>query len=123
MRRPSKNLHRLCTQTPLQPPGATTKLVQHVRSFCGSPANRWSAVEFTAKQSIDAAVCAFGRHPGARALHAKGTLLRGTFWATAEAGRLTSAAHMQGDSIPATFRFSKAIPVSPTSSPTSAALR
>jgi catalase len=58
------------------------------------------------EQAVDAANKAFGRHNGLRALHAKGILLKGTFTATPEAPSLTRAAHMQGDSIPATFRFS-----------------
>lgn len=48
----------------------------------------------------------FGRHPGHRALHAKGVLLRGTFRATPEAAALTRAPHMQGEEVPATFRLS-----------------
>jgi catalase len=57
-------------------------------------------------QATEAANTAFGRHPGFRALHAKGTLLKGTFTATPEAGTLTRAAHMQGDPVPATVRVS-----------------
>jgi catalase len=49
---------------------------------------------------------AFGRHPGYRALHARGTLLKGTFTATPQAAALTRAAHMQGDSVPVTVRVS-----------------
>jgi len=60
----------------------------------------------TAEQATDAANDAFGRHPGFRALHAKGTLLKGTFTATPEAARLTRAGHMQGEPIPATIRVS-----------------
>lgn len=60
----------------------------------------------TPEQAIDAVNGVFGRHPGARALHSKGVLLKGTFTATAEGGQLTRAAHMQGDPIQATFRFS-----------------
>jgi catalase len=59
-----------------------------------------------AGQAIDAVNEVFGRHPGFRALHAKGQLFRGTFKATPEAAALTTAAHMQGDEIPATFRLS-----------------
>jgi catalase len=55
---------------------------------------------------IDAANELFGRHPGYRALHAKGTLLKATFTATPEAAKLTTAAHMQGDPTPATVRVS-----------------
>ena len=60
----------------------------------------------TAEQSVDAANHAFGRHPGYRALHAKGTLCKATFTATPDASKLTRAAHMQGDAIPATVRIS-----------------
>src|SRR3954447_26617894 len=48
----------------------------------------------------------FGRHPGYRALHAKGILLKRTFTAAPAAAKLTRAPHMQGDAIPATVRFS-----------------
>jgi catalase len=49
-----------------------------------------------------------GPHPGFRAVHAKGTLCEGTFTATPEAKRLSRAAHLQGDPIDATVRFSNA---------------
>ena len=48
----------------------------------------------------------FGRHAGYRALHAKGTLLKGTFTASPEAASLTRAGHMQGDPVPVTARVS-----------------
>ncbi len=60
----------------------------------------------TPQESVDAANEVFGRHPGFRALHAKGTLCKATFTATPEAARLTRAVHMQGDSTPATVRVS-----------------
>ena len=61
----------------------------------------------TPAQAVDAANELFGSHPGYRALHAKGILCRGTFTATAEAGRLTRAAHMQaGQPVPVTARLS-----------------
>jgi catalase len=55
---------------------------------------------------VDAINDVSGVHPGYRAAHAKGTLCRGTFTATAEAATLTRAAHMQGEPVPATVRFS-----------------
>ena len=58
------------------------------------------------QDSTRAAHRAFGRHRGYRALHAKGTLLRGTFTATAQAAQLTRAAHMQGDPVEVTARVS-----------------
>jgi len=47
-----------------------------------------------------------GTHPGHRAAHAKGTLCAGTFKATPAAAALSRAAHMQGDKLRATVRFS-----------------
>ncbi len=60
----------------------------------------------TAKEATDVANAAYGRHPGRRALHAKGTLLKGTFTATPEAAKLSRAAHLQGEPVPATIRVS-----------------
>lgn len=60
----------------------------------------------TAQQSTEAARRAFGVHPGYRALHAKGTLLKGTFTATPAAAQLSRAAHLQGTPVPVTVRFS-----------------
>ena len=58
------------------------------------------------QQALDVINKRFGRHPGFRALHAKGTLTKGTFTGTPEAARLTRAQHMQGDAIPVTARLS-----------------
>jgi catalase len=63
-------------------------------------------VTITPRQALDAINSYFGRHPGFRALHAKGTLLKGTFTARSEAASLTKAAHMQGDAVPVTARLS-----------------
>jgi catalase len=49
-----------------------------------------------------------GPHPGHRAVHAKGTVCTGTFTATPEASQLSRAAHLQGDPVEATVRFSNA---------------
>jgi catalase len=57
------------------------------------------------KQAVDIINQRFGSH-GARALHAKGTLVEGTFTATEAAAGLTRAKHMQGDPVRATVRFS-----------------
>jgi catalase len=58
------------------------------------------------ERAIDAIEGRFGDHPGHRALHAKGGCYSGTFTATPEAARLTRAAHMQGEPVPTTVRFS-----------------
>ena len=43
----------------------------------------------TSEQAVDAVNEVFGRHPGYRALHAKGTLCKGTFTAMPDAAGLT----------------------------------
>jgi catalase len=58
------------------------------------------------KEAIDVINERFGIHPGRRALHAKGTLCRGSFTATAEGAKLTRAAHMQGEPVPVIARVS-----------------
>ena len=57
-------------------------------------------------QAIDTINARFGRHPRARALHAKGVWLRGTFTATPEAGSLSRAAHLQGAPVGVLARLS-----------------
>jgi catalase len=58
------------------------------------------------EQALDIITERFGRHTGYRALHAKGTLCKGSFTAAPEAARLTRAAHMQGEPVAVTVRFS-----------------
>jgi len=48
----------------------------------------------------------FGQHPGFRAVHAKGTMLSGTFTPSREAISLTRAPHATRISTPVTLRFS-----------------
>lgn len=48
----------------------------------------------------------FGVHRGHRALHAKGIFCRGTFTASARARELTRAAHLSGEPVGTTVRFS-----------------
>jgi catalase len=57
-------------------------------------------------QAVDAINSVFGRHPGYRALHAKGLVCRGSFKPSAPAAALTRAAHLHHGELPATFRFS-----------------
>jgi catalase len=61
-----------------------------------------------AERAVDAAGAIYGTHPGRRALHTKGSLLAGTFRATEQGAALTRAAHMRGDELRATVRFSNA---------------
>jgi catalase len=59
-----------------------------------------------AEQVVEAMTDISGVHPGYRAAHAKGVLCAGTFTAAPEAAALTRAAHMQGEPVRATIRFS-----------------
>jgi len=60
----------------------------------------------TPDEAIEAIRGAGGAQPGYRALHAKGTLYRGRFTATANAAGLSRAKHLDGSPVPALFRFS-----------------
>lgn len=59
-----------------------------------------------AEQALDAVAGVYGRHPGYRALHAKGRIYRGRFTASPRAAELTRAAHMLGDPVDVTVRVS-----------------
>ena len=58
------------------------------------------------EQIVDAIHDIAGRHAESRAVHAKGVVCEGTFTATPAAASLTRAAHMQGEPVKATVRFS-----------------
>jgi catalase len=65
------------------------------------------AEESSPEASVDALNGVFGIHKGARAVHAKGTVLTGTFTASPSAAGLSTAPHLQeGATIPITVRFS-----------------
>jgi catalase len=55
---------------------------------------------------VDAMNALHGTHPGYRAAHAKGTVARGAFTASPQASGVSKAAHLQGDAVPVTARFS-----------------
>jgi catalase len=61
-----------------------------------------------AEEIVDAMNAINGSHPGCRAVHAKGTVCSGSFTATAEAAGLSRAAHLQGEPVEVTVRFSNA---------------
>jgi catalase len=60
------------------------------------------------EEIVDALGAVNGVHDGHRAVHAKGTVCEGTFTATPEAAGLSRAAHLQGDPVKVTVRFSNA---------------
>jgi catalase len=62
--------------------------------------------DITPEQVVDGVNERYGRHPGYRALHAKGRYYKATFTATPEAARLTRAAHMQAEPVPVRVRLS-----------------
>jgi catalase len=69
-------------------------------------ANRPTASAELLEQIVTALRTLAGPHPGFRPAHAKGLLCEGTFRASAEAARLTRAAHLQGQPVAARVRFS-----------------
>ena len=60
----------------------------------------------SAKDVVDAISDISGSHPGHRAAHAKGMVCAGTFTASPGAKELSRAAHLQGDPVRITVRFS-----------------
>src|SRR4051812_21147083 len=81
------------------------------------PANQKSVPE----QIVDAFNGVFGIHPGARATHAKGVVLEGTFTPSATARAVSKAVHLQKHTtpIPVTVRFSAStgLPAIPDTEP------
>ncbi|RVD83187.1 uncharacterized protein DFL_007586 [Arthrobotrys flagrans] len=75
-------------------------------------------VNATAGALVGALQGAFGKHPGYRPAHAKGTLVTGTFTPTPEAAKLSKAQHFNSPT-PITVRFSNStgIPVIPDTDP------
>ena len=75
--------------------------------ICAVPllANAAEPAQSTPAQQVEALRAAFGTHH-ARAVHAKGIILEGSFTPAAEARGLSSAVLFSGGSIPITVRFS-----------------
>jgi catalase len=65
-------------------------------------------VERLPEQAVNAVGEIFGRHAGHRAVHAKGVVCAGTFMAAPVTAGMTRAAHMQGEPVQVTVRFSNA---------------
>ena len=63
-----------------------------------------------ARDLVDTVARVLGSQPGRRVTHEDGILLTGTFTATPRARELTRAAHMQGDPVRVTVRFSNGFP-------------
>lgn len=64
-----------------------------------------------ALELTDTVVTVLGSPAGQRVTHHKGIVLSGTFTATPRARELTRAAHMQGDPVRVTVRFSNGFQV------------
>jgi catalase len=60
----------------------------------------------TPTQLVDAMNGVFGRHPDARAIHAKGIVLEGSFTPDKSASSISKAPHLQHTAVPVTVRFS-----------------
>jgi catalase len=65
-----------------------------------------SSAKSVAEQIVDVQRAIAGPHPGFRTVHAKGIVCTGAFVAGPEAKRISKAAHLQGQSVPVTLRFS-----------------
>lgn len=63
-----------------------------------------------AEDLVDTVARVLGSQPGCRVTHHDGIVLTGTFTATPRARELTRAAHMQGDPVRVTVRFSNGFP-------------
>ena len=68
--------------------------------------NAVSQTTATPKQMVEALHETFGKHPNARAVHAKGIILEGTFKPSPEAKKITIAKHFQNQISKITVRFS-----------------
>lgn len=64
------------------------------------------AQQSTPTQLVDAINGVFGKHAGARAIHAKGVVLEGQFTPSPSAASISKAAHLQTTAVPVTVRFS-----------------
>jgi catalase len=60
----------------------------------------------TPTQLVDALNGVFGKHAGARAVHAKGVVLEGQFTPSPSAASISKAPHLQATAVPVTVRFS-----------------
>jgi catalase len=65
-------------------------------------------MEDLAREAVGGLNETYGRHELTRAVHAKGMVCKGSFTPAPEAARLTRAAHMRGEPVPVTVRFSNA---------------
>ncbi|MFZ6757950.1 catalase family peroxidase [Undibacterium sp. Ji50W] len=65
-----------------------------------------TAETVTPVELVDALNGVFGKHPGARAVHAKGIVLEGSFTASKEAKTISKAPHFQGFKVPVVVRLS-----------------
>lgn len=65
-----------------------------------------SATKATSTEMVDALHAAFGKHPNARAVHAKGLFFKGSFTPAPGAKSLSAAPHLQLTTVPVTVRFS-----------------
>ncbi|KAK6353961.1 hypothetical protein TWF730_008381 [Orbilia blumenaviensis] len=82
------------------------------------PLSTSEQVNATAEALLGGFQAAFGKHPGYRPAHSKGTLVTGTFTPTTEAAKLSKAQHFNSPtSITVRFSNSTGIPVIPDTDP------
>ena len=85
-----------------------TRIAKSLATFSMLLTSTWTLADNAAlpTQIVDLANKVDGVHPGYRAFHAKGLVVEGTFKASPDASRLSSATLFNGKSIPVTARFS-----------------
>lgn len=83
------------------------------------PLSSDAAINQTSEELVAQFHDIFGKHPGFRATHARGILIKGVFNPSAEAKDLSSAPHFNSPSTPITVRFSNStgIPEIPDTDP------
>jgi len=72
----------------------------------GIGATRADEPKSVPEQLVDTLNAIFGKHPGFRAVHAKGIVCEGEFTPVASAATLSKAPHLQGKPVRVTVRFS-----------------
>ncbi len=101
----------------LRPAGLAAMLLATGLAFGPLGTARAQELEASIVETLDTLVG--GPHPGLRANHTKGVMATGSFTATPAAAAISTAAHLQGGTVPVLVRFSDTtgVPDMPDTSP------
>ncbi|NIF72140.1 catalase family peroxidase [Burkholderia sp. Ap-962] len=106
MKRPNSLLRAACLAATLSWLAGTAAAQVPASSAAPAAATAPGEAGSTPTQLVDALNGVFGKHAGARAVHAKGIVLEGTFTPAAGAHAISKAPHLQKASVPVVVRFS-----------------